>query len=142
VRFEFAAVAVFLLTAMGIVGIAMVLGRLFRPDRPDPVKNQTYECGERPIGSGWFSFNPRFYQLALLFLIFDVEIALTWPVAVVVRSQVRQGNGLAAVLEILLFLAVLVAALAYLWGRGDLDWIRELGTLPPPGEGDRRGDDV
>ncbi len=133
-RFDFAVVAVFLVTAIGIVGIALALGRLVRPHRPDPVKNQTYECGERPIGSGWFSFNPRFYQLALLFLIFDVEIALTWPVAVVVRSWVGKGQGALAVVEILLFLAVLVVALAYLWGRGDLDWIRELGTLPPPGE--------
>ncbi|HOU53843.1 MAG TPA: NADH-quinone oxidoreductase subunit A [Myxococcota bacterium] len=141
-RFDAAVVAVFLLTALGIVGAAMALGRLVRPNRPDPIKNQTYECGERPIGSGWFSFNPRFYQLALLFLIFDVEIALTWPVAAVVRSWVAGGRGVVAVVEILLFLAVLVAALAWLWGRGDLDWIRELGTLPPPGKDGERGDDA
>ena len=129
-QFDFAVVAIFLAAAFGIVGIALIAGRLVRPNKPDATKALTYECGERPIGSGWFNFNPRFYQLALLFLVFDVEIALTWPVAVVARRWIAEGKGGLAVVEILLFMAILVAALAFLWGRGDLDWVRDIGVLP------------
>jgi NADH-quinone oxidoreductase subunit A len=128
-QFDFALVAVFLLTAFAIVGVALFAGRFLRPNNPDAVKSQIYECGEQPIGSGWFNFNPRFYQLALLFLVFDVEIALTWPVAVVARRWIAEGRAWLAVVEILLFIAILVAALAFLWGRGDLDWVRDLGVL-------------
>lgn len=126
---DFALVAVFLIMAFAIVGGALFAGRFLRPSKPDAVKSQTYECGEVPIGSGWFNFNPRFYQLALLFLVFDVEIALTWPVAVVVRRWVGLGRGWLAVVEILLFLAILAVALAFLWGRGDLDWSRDVGVM-------------
>jgi NADH-quinone oxidoreductase subunit A len=129
VAIDFAVVAVFLAMACVIVGGALFAGRFLRPSNPDAVKNQTYECGEQPIGSGWFNFNPRFYQLALLFLVFDVEIALTWPVAAVVRDWMGLGKGWMAVVEILLFLAVLVVALAFLWGRGDLDWLRDVGVV-------------
>jgi len=126
---DFALVAVFLLVAFAVVGGALFAGRFLRPSKPDAVKARTYECGEVPIGSGWFNFNPRFYQLALLFLVFDVEIALTWPVAVVVRRWIGLGQGWLAVVEILLFLAILAVALAFLWGRGDLDWVRDVGVL-------------
>lgn len=126
---DFALVAVFLIMAFAIVGGALFAGRFLRPSKPDAVKSQTYECGEVPIGSGWFNFNPRFYQLALLFLVFDVEIALTWPVAVVVRRWIGLGQGWLAVVEILLFLAILAVALAFLWGRGDLDWSRDVGVM-------------
>ena len=129
-QFDFAVVGIFLAAAFAIVGRAPLLGRLVRPNHPDPAKSSTYECGELRIGSGWFNFNPRFYQLALLFLVFDVEIALTWPVAVVARRWVAEGKGGTAVIEILLFLAILVVALAFLWGRGDLDWVRDIGVLP------------
>jgi NADH-quinone oxidoreductase subunit A len=128
-QFDFAVVAIFLIAAFAIVGIAVLLGRLVRPNLPDPTKSLTYECGERPIGSGWFNFNPRFYQLALLFLVFDVEIALTWPVAVVVKRWIGLGQGWLAVVEILVFLAILAVALAFLWGRGDLDWTRDVGVM-------------
>ena len=125
--FDFAVVLMFLLVGAGFVGIALLIGRFVRPSRPDPQKALTYECGERAIGTAWFNFNPRFYVLALVFIVFDVEIALTFPVSVVVRDWIAAGRGLTAVVEIVLFVAVLVAALAYVWGKGDLDWIRDIG---------------
>jgi NADH-quinone oxidoreductase subunit A len=125
-QFDFAVVAVFLVVAAAFVGIALFLGRFVRPRVPDPHKNAVYECGERPIGSAWFNFNPRFYVMALVFIVFDVEIALTYPAAVVVRDWIAHGRGWTALLEIALFLAVLVAALAFIWGKGDLDWVREI----------------
>lgn len=125
-RFDFAVVLIYLSVCAAIIGFALWLTRLVGPRIPNPEKGDVYECGERPIGSGRFNFNPRFYLMALVFIIFDVEIALTFPVATVVREWVAAGRGLTAVVEIVLFLAVLAGGLAYVWGRGDLDWVRDI----------------
>lgn len=125
-QFDFATVLVFLALAAGFVFIALFAGRFLRPNLPDPQKAMVYECGERVIGSGWFNFNPRFYLIALVFIVFDVEVALTFPVAVVVRSWIESGRALVAVVEIALFLLVLAAALAYVWGKGHLEWVRDV----------------
>ena len=133
-RFDFSVVLIYCAVCAAIVGVALYLSRLLTPRLPDPDKASTYECGERPIGSGWFSFNPRFYLMALVFIVFDVEIALTFPVATVVRAWVEKGQGLLAVVEIVLFLVILAAGLAYVWGRGDLDWVRDIrGSLAETG---------
>jgi NADH-quinone oxidoreductase subunit A len=126
VYFDFLVVLVFLVVGISFVGLSLGAGRLVRPKLPDPLKAMAYECGERPIGTAWFNFNPRFYLIALVFIVFDVEIALTFPVAVSVRRWIAAGHAWTAVLEILLFVGVLVAALAYVWSKGDLDWVREL----------------
>lgn len=145
-RFDFSVVLVYIAVCVAIVGIALYLARLLAPRLPDREKATTYECGERPIGSGWFSFNPRFYLMALVFIVFDVEIALTFPVATVVRGWVEKGQGLLAVVEIVLFLVILAVGLAYVWGRGDLDWVRDIrGSLAETGSpedlcSDRRGE--
>lgn len=134
-RFDFSVVLIYLAVSAAVVGFALFLARLVAPRIPDEEKSTPYECGERPIGSGWFNFNPRFYLMALVFIVFDVEIALTYPVAVVAREWIENGRALAAVVEIVLFLGILAAALAYVWGRGDLEWIRDLrgvfGDAPP-----------
>lgn len=132
-HFEFSVVLLYLTICAVIVGIALWLGRFLRPSLPDAQKSQIYECGERPIGSAWFNFNPRFYLIALVFIVFDAEIALTFPVATVARDWIARadGSGWVAVVEIFLFFVILVAALAYIWGKGELDWSRE---LTPPEE--------
>lgn len=127
-HFDFAVVSVLLLVTAAFVGIALVLSRLLAPRLPDPLKSSIYECGERPIGGGWFNFNPRFYLMALIFIIFDVEIALTFPVAVVVRQWVLSGRAAIALVEFGLFIGILVVALAYAWRRGHLDWERDVET--------------
>ncbi|HOX26180.1 MAG TPA: NADH-quinone oxidoreductase subunit A [Candidatus Krumholzibacteria bacterium] len=124
--FEFVVVLLFLTTSAVIVGIALWLGRFLRPRLPSAEKASTYECGERPIGSAWFNFNPRFYLFALVFIVFDAEIALTYPAAAVARRWIAEGRAWLVVAEIVLFLAILVAALAYVWGKGELDWNRDL----------------
>lgn len=124
--FEFATVSIALLVAAGFVFAALFLGRFVRPRVPDPEKGTTYECGERPIGGAWVNFNPRFYVMALIFIVFDVEIALTVPAAVVTRAFIAAGQPWLPVIEIGAFLVVLIAALGYVWGKGDLDWIRDL----------------
>jgi len=76
------------------------------------------------IAQAWFNFNPRFYIVALVFLIFDVEVAFTYPVATAFRRWVDDGLGFFAFFEIFLFVAILAVGLAYVWVKGDLEWIR------------------
>ncbi|MFN7971598.1 MAG: NADH-quinone oxidoreductase subunit A [Acidobacteriota bacterium] len=80
-----------------------------------------YECGEEPTGSAWTSFNIRFCVLALIFIVFDVEALLLVPWAVVYKSY---PDPVLALAEGLVFLLVLGAGLAYVWAKGDLEWIK------------------
>ena len=126
---QYATVLVFIL--LGAVTVALMLGvsRLLQPRNPTPVKLSTYECGEVPYGSSWVQFNIRFYVVALIFIIFDVEVALLYPWAVV-----YQRLGLLAFIEAFIFIVILLAGLAYLWKEGDLDWVRTLQQPAPPKE--------
>jgi NADH-quinone oxidoreductase subunit A len=123
---EFANLLIFIVLAGAFLLVTLTLGKLMRPSAPSLDKGLVYECGERPLGSGWFNFNPRFYVVALVFLIFDVEVAFTYPVAVVFQRWVRRGEGALAFVEIGVFIAVLAFALGYVWRRGDLEWLRQL----------------
>ncbi|MBI4700284.1 MAG: NADH-quinone oxidoreductase subunit A [Deltaproteobacteria bacterium] len=120
----YASVGAFLLVAAGFVLVALLFGRLIRPHQLYPEKRETYECGEAPIGAAWFNFNPRFYVVALIFIVFDVEIAFIYPVAKVLRRWVDQGSGWFAFVEIFLFVGILLLGLLYVWAKGDLEWIR------------------
>ena len=99
--------------------MALVLWKVLRPSRFSEEKLTTYECGENPVGSAWVQFNIRFYVFALLFIIFDVEAVFLLPWAVVFRKL-----GVLAFVEGLVFIAILVVALAYVWRKGDLEWVR------------------
>jgi len=81
--YQFGAVLAFAVMAILFALAMLMVGRLFRPRFPNDDKLSIYECGERPIGSAWYNFNPRFYLIALVFIIFEVDIALTFPVVVV-----------------------------------------------------------
>ena len=128
----YASVAAFFLVAIGFILGSLLAGKLIRPDNLYPEKLETYECGEAPVGPAWFNFNPRFYSIALIYIIFDVEIAFVYPVATVFKRWVDQGNGLFAFIEILIFVAILMIGLVYVWAKGDLEWIRAI-------KGDPRG---
>jgi NADH-quinone oxidoreductase subunit A len=131
-QFHFASVLVFLLVACLFLAITLTLGKLVRPSTPNPEKGAVYECGEQAIGSAWFNFNPRFYVIALVFLIFDIEIAFTYPVATIFRRWLDTGNGAMAFAEIGFFIALLAFGLAYVWRRGDLEWLRTATPAAPP----------
>ena len=122
-EFKLANILVFVALGVGFLVVTLTLGWLLRPKVDDEVKLGIYECGERPLHRAWFNFNPRFYIVALVFLIFDVEVAFTYPVAVVFKRWVADGNALFAFFEILLFVAILALGLAYVWVKGDLDWV-------------------
>jgi len=114
---NFATAFVFLLIGAAFVGITLVISRLLQPRHSTSVKLSTYECGESPIGQSWIQFNNRFYVIALIFLIFDVEIAVMFPWGVVFKDL-----GLFAFVEMAIFVLILLVGLAYVWRKGDLAW--------------------
>jgi NADH-quinone oxidoreductase subunit A len=121
---EYASVGAFFAIAIVFVLGAMVAGRFIRPSKGYDKKLETYECGEVPVGQAWFNFNPRFYIIALIYIVFDVEIAFIYPVATVFKRWVGQGSGVFAALELITFVVILLLGLVYVWAKGDLDWIR------------------
>ena len=124
--FQFANVLVFFLLAFVLCGFMLGLGMLLRPANPSPSKLSTYECGEPPSGPAWINFNIRFYLIALVFVIFDVELAFVYPVVTVFRDWVARGQGLLALSEIAIFIGILAVGLVYVWAKGDLEWLKRL----------------
>jgi len=124
--FDFANVLVFIALGLGFVGVNLLIGRLLRPSNPQPRKLSTYECGEPATGSAWVNFNIRFYIVALIFIIFEVEIAFLFPVATVFRRWTESGQGLFAFVEIAIFIGILFLGLVYAWAKGDLEWVKKV----------------
>lgn len=143
--------------------VPLILGRFLRPKLPTPEKDAIYECGEPTIGTSYVQFDLRFYVVALLFIIFDVEVAFFFPWAMVFGNAVQLANPTSVLTEkartevsaqmlntpaaelasenvispesgllmaqmglcdILVFFGVLLVGFAYVWKRGDLDWVR------------------
>lgn len=124
--FDFANVLVFTVLGLGFVGVNLLIGRLLRPSNPQVRKLSTYECGEPAMGSAWVNFNIRFYIVALIFIIFEVEIAFIFPVASVFRRWLEGGQGVFAFFEILVFVGILFLGLVYAWVKGDLEWVKKV----------------
>jgi len=124
--FDLGIILLFFLGTFGFVFVNLLVGKFFRPDNPYADKNEIYECGERPIGSAWMQFNPRFYLVALIFLLFDVEIIFVFPIATVFKRYVAEGNGGLAFIELFLFMTILLLGLIYVWAKGDLQWVKKL----------------
>jgi len=125
-HFDFAMVLIFVVAGVGFALANLLIGALLRPRFPSPEKAMIYECGELPVGPAWFNFNPRFYIVALVFVIFEVEIALTIPVALVFREWVLKGAGMVALVELLAFIAILFTGLVWIWAKKDLDWVKRI----------------
>jgi NADH-quinone oxidoreductase subunit A len=116
---QFANVLVFLVVGVLFLLVSLVLSSLVRPSKYSAEKLMPYECGENPVGSPWIQFNIRFYVFALIFIVFDVEVAFLIPWAVVFKKL-----GLFAFIEGLIFIGILAVGLAYVWAKGDLQWVR------------------
>ncbi len=123
---DFANVLVFMAVGAAFVGVNLLLGSLLRPSNPQVRKLSTYECGEPSTGSAWVNFNIRFYIIALMFIVFEVEIAFVFPVATTFRSWIEGGRGIFAFTEILLFVGILFIGLIYAWAKGDLEWVKKV----------------
>jgi len=116
---EFGKIFIFFLVAILFVVVAVLASKFLRPSRPTKEKLLTYECGENIEGSPWVKFNIRFYVVALIFLIFDVEVVLLIPWAFVYKQF-----GIAGFLVGAVFLFLLGLGMAYEWRKGDLEWER------------------
>jgi NADH-quinone oxidoreductase subunit A len=123
-HFDYANVLVFIGLGVGLCAMMMGLGALLRPSNPERAKLTTYECGEEVEGDSWINFNIRFYLIALIFLIFDVEVAFVYPVVAVFKDWVDSGRGMFALVELLIFVGILISGLVYVWRKGDLQWIK------------------
>ncbi len=103
--------------SVAFLGLAVLLG----PRRVTPGKLQPFECGSEPVGSPRVRFSVKFYQVAILFLVFDIEAAFLYPWAVNYR-ELTAGGALLGFVEMLIFLAVLVVALIYVWRKKAIGW--------------------
>jgi len=117
-------IVILIILALLVAGGALLLSKVLRPHNPTDLKLTAYECGEEPVGTAWSNFNVRFYVIALIFIIFDVESALMFPVATVFRRFNEIGMGGTILVSIILFVLVLVAGVVYCWKKGDLDWVK------------------
>lgn len=129
--YQFAVVLAFAAVAVILPFGLLLAFKAIRPAFPSAEKSMIYECGEKPIGRAWFNFNPRFYLVALVFVVFEVDLALTYPVAVVYKDWVAAGPQLAwvAFLELVLFIAILMVGLVWVWAHGDLEWVKKLAVV-------------
>ena len=116
---DFGTIFIFIFMGIVLVYLPLLIQKLVAPNNPNPDKLATYECGEESEGSAWVQFNIRFYVVALIFLIFDVEVVFLFPWAVVFNDL-----GLLAFVEMAIFLVILLIGLAYVWKRSDLDWVK------------------
>ncbi|HLP15806.1 MAG TPA: NADH-quinone oxidoreductase subunit A [Bacteroidota bacterium] len=114
---DFGRILIFFILGAIFTGAGLVTAAIIRPKRPYAEKLSTYECGEDPVGESWVKFNIRFYVVALIFLLFEVEVVFLFPWAMVFK-----GYGAFAFAEMLVFLGILVVGYAYVWAKGDLEW--------------------
>lgn len=127
--FSFSMVLLFIVgSALFLLG-GMFAAYLLAPRKPNPEKLSTYECGEQPVGHAWGQFNFRFYTLALIFILFEIETVLLFPWAIVFGQEelieITQGKwAWVAFVEALVFIGLLLAGLLYAWRRGFLDWAK------------------
>lgn len=131
---EFGKVLIFLITGLLAVGFAFAVNKLIAPHHPNPEKNSSYECGEETTGNSWIQFNSRFYVIALIFLLFDVEMIFVFPWATVFSDKALITEdarwGWLAFSEMLIFIGILLLGLVYVWRKKDLEWIRPVLFLP------------
>jgi NADH-quinone oxidoreductase subunit A len=126
---DFANVLIFLVVGSVFVLLNLTISRLLQTRLFTEEKYMPYECGEDPVGDTHIKFNARFYVIALIFLIFDVEIVFLFPWAVVFRQI-----GVLAFVEMFIFIGILLVGLAYVWAKGDLEWIRSIQTTSEESE--------
>jgi NADH-quinone oxidoreductase subunit A len=129
---DFGRILIFFIIGAVFTAGGLVMSWLLRPRRPYPEKLSTYECGEEPVGPSWVKFNIRFYVIALIFVIFEVEVVFLFPWALVFREL-----GMFAFVEMAVFIGILIVGYVYVWAKGDLDWDKPSPIVPQyiPGVG-------
>lgn len=114
---EWTFIAVLAVFSLLIPAAPIVLGRLLGPNRPNALKNATYECGVETVGDTWVQFKIQYYIFALVFLVFDIEVVFLFPWAVAFGDIGTFGFW-----SMIAFLAVLTVGFIYEWKKGALEW--------------------
>lgn len=114
---EYFPVLLFIIVGLAVGVVPLVLGKLLAPSRPDPEKLSPYECGFEAFEDARMKFDVRYYLVAILFILFDLEIAFLFPWAAVINEI-----GLAGFLSMMLFLVILTVGFVYEWMKGALEW--------------------
>lgn len=118
VLYDYAYVLLFLIAGVVFTAAAFVTSWFLRPNKPNPTKLSSYECGIPAKGNSWIQFNVRYYVIALIFVVFDVEALFIVPWAVVFRQL-----GMLGFMEMLVFIFILAVGLLYAWKKGALEWL-------------------
>ena len=130
---EFGKIFIFIIIGFVMIGLTLAAARIIAPNRPNPEKLSTYECGEEPEGNAWLPFNTRFYVIALIFLLFDVEMVFIFPWTTVfankelIAADTRWGAF--SLIEMFIFVSILILGLVYVWRKGDLEWIKPVAKV-------------
>ncbi len=118
----FIPIAIIIILAVVFGFFIVGLGTIFGPRRKTPRKEMPYESGMNPIGPGTRRAPIHFYLVAVLFILFDIEIIFIFPWAVILGQFVKVGNGVFALIEMFIFILILLVGLAYAWKKGALEW--------------------
>ena len=124
--FQFGVALALAIIGIGFMAVMFGMQKLLAPNNPYQRKLTPYECGEPPTGKAWINFNVRFYLIALIFVVFEVEVAFLYPVAAVYLDWIRRGQRLYVLSEILIFLGILAVGLVYVWIKHDLEWLKKV----------------
>jgi len=114
---QYLPVLLFIVVGVAVGVIPQVLGYILGPNRPDAAKNSAFECGFEAFEDARMKFDVRYYLVAILFILFDLEIAFLFPWAVALKDV-----GLVGFWSVMIFLGLLTVGFAYEWNKGSLDW--------------------
>lgn len=131
---EFGKILIFMILGISFILLGYAANALIKKPIPNPIKNDTYECGEISESPSRIPFNMRFYIIAIIFLLFDVELVFLFPWSTIfadveILKTIPQW-GLFNLVEMFVFIALLLLGLAYVWVKGDLEWLRPKIQLP------------
>lgn len=132
---DFGTILLFIICGIAFIVTMLMIARFLRPSKPNDEKLTTYESGEDPTGNANVQFNVRFYVVALIFVLFEVELLFLFPWSVVFGNEdlIAQTNGQwgwFAMAEMTVFVGILILGLAYAWAKGYLDWVRPTPRIP------------
>lgn len=126
---QFGYVLLFILGSITLVTVVLGIAKLLKPNKPNPEKLETYESGEDTIGDAHIPFNFRFYTVAIIFILFDVELVLLFPWATIFGNNllILETSGQWAwfmIIEMFVFIFILALGLLYAWKQGYLEWAK------------------
>jgi NADH-quinone oxidoreductase subunit A len=119
---DYIPIAILMVMATGLAVLVVILGHSFGPNRPTEAKGLPYESGMTPYGPGTRRQTVRYYLVAVLFILFDIEVIFFLPWAVILQEFVDNGLGIFVLIEMFVFIVILLVGYVYAWKKGALEW--------------------